>query len=202
MQASPPTRHRVPTRVPSRRPASPHPRPWIRAGVVAFAAHVGYELAAGVAVPLAGRIGPVAACALHGGGALAAYQAAARVPPGRGGRAFAVLDGFMAAAVLGHFTAWPRATRAGLPWLTECEGMSGRLMPAYNLILHASAVTALGGLREVGDSRRWALGTVAVVAPVMRWAQPREYESLRAQAARRPGWWNRRHARAQGSLRP
>jgi hypothetical protein len=102
-----------------------------------------------------------------------------------------VLDGLYVGAVVAHLAAWPR-TRPWLPWLTECEGMSGRLMPAYNLVLLGSVVAGVGGLVEA--RRPWAAVVPLVVAAVMVPEQHREHARLVAQARRRPGWWNRRLA--------
>lgn len=166
-------------------------RPWTRAGAVAFAAHLGYEVAAGVAVPLASRLGPGPVAAVYAGGVGLAFREAGRRPPDAD-PAFAVLNGAFLAAVLGHFASWPRSSKAGLPWLTECEGLEGRVIAPYNLILYASFVAALGGLVENRRHLRWGLATPAVLVPLFLKEAPREYERLVAQAQRHPRWWNRR----------
>jgi len=69
-------------------------------------------------------------------------------------------------------------SRAAVPWLTECEGLSGRLMWGYNPVLYASGVAAVGGLIENRRAWRWALLTPVVVVPLLRWATPHEYAGL------------------------
>jgi hypothetical protein len=176
-------------------PGSTH-RPWTRVGVVFATGHVFYELVAGVGMPIASVIGPAPAAALFGSGGVVAFREAGRQPRSRD-RTFAVLNGVFLAAVLAHFSGWPRARRWGLPWLTECEGLSGRLMPPYNLMLYASGVAAVGGVVETGRGRGWRAVTPAVLVPavVVPWLigeQHRDHARLVDQAQRTPGWWNRR----------
>ena len=182
-------------RVARTRPArSPHvrTRPWTRFGIVTFAGHVGYELAAGVAVPLAPHLGVRAAAAFLLTPVAAAYVPASRLPSPRGDRPFAVANGFFLAAVLGHYSSWPRVWRNGVPWLTECEGLEGPVIAPYNVLLQASGVAAIAGLVENRSQWRWGVATTLLVAPMLRWVTPREYARLKEQAARRPRWWNRR----------
>jgi len=108
---------------------------------------------------------------------------------------FALVNGLFLSAVLAHFTTWPRTTRAGLPWLRECEGLRGRVIGPYNLLLYASAVAAVGGLVENRRAWPWGALTPLAAVPLLRRATPREYERLLAQAACRPRWWNRRLTR-------
>lgn len=149
-----------------------------------------YELAAGVAVPLASRIGVGPAAALFGGATAAAYRQAGR----RDGAdaVFCAVDGLALAAVLGHFSSWPRTRRYGLPWLEECEGLRGRVLQPYNLLLHASGLLAAAGLFEHRRGRGWGLLAGAIALPLLRQQAPREYDRLLDQAARHPRWWNRR----------
>ena len=166
-------------------------RPWTRLGAIATGAHVFYELAAGVAMPFASQVGPIGAATAFGASSTLVYREAGRQPPSRDS-AFSIVNGVFLSAVIGHFASWPRTTVAGLPWLTECEGLTGRLMPAYNAILYVSAVAAIGGLIE---NRRGGLrGAVAPLAlvPLLVFETPREYTRLQIQARRRPRWWNRR----------
>ena len=158
--------------------------------------HVFYGLVAGVGMPFASVIGAAPAATLFGLGGVVAFREAGRLPRSRD-TTFAVLNGFFLSAVLAHLSAWPRTSRRGLPWLTECEGLSGRLMPPYNLMLYASGVAAVGGLLETGRGRGWrgvapAVLVPAVVVPWLIGEQHRDHARLVAQAQRRPGWWNRR----------
>jgi hypothetical protein len=169
-------------------------RLWTRAGVMAVAGHLGYELLAGVSVPMASRLGIKTAVTGYAAATAALYHAAGHVPPSRGHRRFAVLNGLFASAVISHFTSWPRTTRAGLPWLTECEGLTGEVIGPYNLLLHGSAVAAVAGVVENRRAWPWFVTTVAVVVPLLRRETDREFQRLLAQAAQTPRWWNRRLA--------
>ena len=160
--------------------------------MVGVAGHLAYELAAGVAVPGASRLGVSATTAAYAVSSALAYRAAGHLPSPRGDRRFAVANGLFASAVISHFTSWPRTTRAGLPWLTECEGLDGRLIAPYNAILYLSAVAAVGGAVENRGAWQWFALTPAVVVPLLRRETPVEYHRLLAQAAQRPRWWNRR----------
>jgi hypothetical protein len=170
------------------------PRRWTQAGTVAIGAHVFYELAAGVGMPFASRVGPAPAAVLWGAGSAVAFREAGRQPPSRD-PAFAVLNGMFLSAVIAHFATWPRTRRTGLPWLTECEGLRGRLMAPYNGILYLSAGSALAALlTENRRGRVWGALVPVAVVPWLMSEQHREHARLRAQAVRRPAWWNRRLA--------
>jgi hypothetical protein len=183
-------------RLDPRRPEQPPERLWTRVGTLAHCAHAFYELASGVGMPLASRVGPAPSAALFGGGSLLLIRGAGRQPRSRD-PAFAVANAMFLSAVLAHLTGWPRTRVAGLPWLIECEGLSGRLMVPYNLVLYTSGVAAIGGLVETGRDRPWrtaAIGAAvpAVLVPWLIQLQHDEHDRLRAQARRRPRWWNRR----------
>ena len=162
--------------------------------MLAVAGHLTYELLGGVAVPLASRVGTAPAATAYAVSSVVAYRAAGRLGPPSGDRRFAVANGLFASAVVTHATSWPRTTRAGLPWLTECEGLEGRVMGPYNAVLYVSAVAALGGAFETRRAWRWFAVTPLVAVPLLRRETPAEYQRLLAQAAERPRWWNRRLA--------
>jgi hypothetical protein len=153
--------------------------------------HVLYELVAGVAVPLASRVGVAPAAALFGAGTVAAYTEAGRRPP-TSDPAFCALNGLYLAAVLGHFVTWPSTRRFRLPWLTECEGLRGPVIQPYNAILHLSWIAAIAGLIENRHGRRWGALVPAIVTPVLVRVTPHEYQRLLDRARLRPRWWNRR----------
>jgi hypothetical protein len=187
------TRLSVTTRAHNVRTPSPRHshRPWTRLGAVAVGAHVFYELAAGAAVPYASRLGLMPAATLYAAGGAWAFRAAGRLPASRD-CAFSVLNGAFLSAVIGHFATWPHTTVAGLPWLVECEGLTGRLMPAYNAILYASGFAAVGGLIENRRGCLWGVLVPTPLVPLFMYETVREYARLQAQARRRPRWWNRR----------
>lgn len=145
-------------------------------------------------MPLASRVGVTAATTGYAVSSVVAYRTAGRLSSSRGDRRFAVANGLFASAVISHFTSWPRTTRAGLPWLTECEGIEGRLMGPYNALLYVSSVAAVGGAVENRRAWRWFAVTLLVVAPLLRRETSPEYQRLLTQAAERPRWWNRRLA--------
>lgn len=157
-------------------------------------AHVFYELAAGVGMPFASWTGPLKAAALWGGGGAFVVRAADRKPP-EWDTAFAALNGFYLAASLAHLTGWPATRRACLPWLTECEGMSGRVIQPYNSVLYLSAGSALLALAtENRRGRAWARLVPLLAVPALVRAQHLENARLQAAASQRPAWWNRRLA--------
>jgi hypothetical protein len=95
--------------------------------------------------------------------------------------------------VVAHYSAWPRRrTRLGLPWLTECEGLRGDIMPAYNAILLASAAAAATALVRENRSAPAVLGWAPLLlVPLFGRSQHRELDRLVELAGRRPAWWNR-----------
>lgn len=168
-------------------------RPMTRLGVAGLAAHVFFELGAGVGMPLASVVGPVRAAVLWAVTAGSVWQRA-----GRSSRdwMFVVVNGFGVAAVTAHLAGWPtRRTRAGLPWLLDCEGLGPQLMRYYNPILYASlAACAAALIRENrGAPRKLALLPLALV-PLLAAAQHAEHRRLKDIATHAPAWWNRRLA--------
>jgi hypothetical protein len=167
-------------------------RPWTRLGIVGMAAHLGYELAAGVGVPLASRVGPLVAGGGYAGTLAVAYREAGQLRGSRGEAVFAALNGVFLAAVVNHYTLWPRDAERRIPWLVECEGLHGRVIGPYNVMLQGAVLCSLAGLLENRDGWSWGIGFAVGTFPFFRWATPREYDRLVTQAQRRPRWWNRR----------
>lgn len=176
-------RHRDPI------PSSGH-RPWTRAGTLAVGSHVFYELAAGVAIPHASRLGIGPMAAFFGTGTAVAYREAGRRPPSAD-PSFNALNGLYLALVAGHALTWPRRW-AAVPWFTECEGLRGPVLTPYNVILQLSWIAAIGGIAENRRGRRWAVVVPALAIPVLAREAPREFDRLLEQARERPRWWNRR----------
>jgi hypothetical protein len=175
-------------------------RRWTRLGALGIGAHVFYELAAGVGMPLASRLGPRAAAVLWGAGTVVTFREAGRQPHSRDS-AFVALNAAFLSAVIAHFAGWPRTRVVGLPWLTECEGLTGPVIAPYNVILYVSGAAALGGLVENKRGRVLGVAVPVVLVPLLIGGQRREFSRLRAQARRHPGWWNRRLRTADSSLR-
>lgn len=167
-------------------------RPVTRMSAVSLAGHVLYELLAGVGAPFASVLGAAPAAGLWTLGT-AEVVARARTAPRSSDGAFATANGIALAAVVAHLVGWPRRWRRGLPWLTECEGLGPEMMPAYNAVVYAGGASALVALAtENRSAPLWrAVGPLAAVPFLVR-LQHWEHRRLRAEAARRPGWWNRR----------
>jgi hypothetical protein len=161
-------------------------RPWTRTGSLAVGAHVFYELAAGVSMPLASRLGIAPAAVLYGTATAASYREAGR-RPASADPAFNALNGLYLGLVAGHARTWPRWW-AGVPWPRECEGLRGPVLTPYNLILQLSWMAAVGGIVENRGGRRWAA--------------PREFDRFVEQARQRPRWWNRRLQPGTGTVVP
>ncbi len=168
-------------------------RPFTQVAVLGLGGHVLFELAAGVGMPLVSVIGPGRAAGLWATATTATIHQARRQPPARSA-VFGLVNGFGLAAVLAHFSAWPKEqTRLGLPWLTDCEGLGRQLMPAYNTILYVCGVASIGGLVwESKGGRRLGLLFSVSAAPLLAIGQRWEFQRLRRQAEERPSWWNRR----------
>ncbi|GHB54608.1 hypothetical protein GCM10010377_52170 [Streptomyces viridiviolaceus] len=146
-------------------------------------------------MPLASVLGPFTAATAWTVGTGTAWRTAG-TRPASADSAFAVLNSVSLAAVIAHLTAWPRRrTRLAIPWLADCEGLGPRLMPYYNPILYVSGAAAVAALVLENDSasRRLPLLTFPLV-PLLVAAQRAEHRRLKAIAATRPGWWNRRLA--------
>ena len=152
-------------------------RPWTRAAASWTGAHVFYELLAGVAMPFASRLGPRTAAAFWAGSTVAAYHHAGRQPAARDD-VFGALNGLYLSAVIAHFLGWPRTTRMGLPWLTECEGLTGPVISPYNVILHLSGITAVGGLVENRRAAVWGALVPLLTVPWLLGEQQREFSRL------------------------
>lgn len=142
-------------------------------------------------MPYASRVGVVPAGLFYGVSAVAVWREAGRRPTDQDA-VFSVINGVFLSLVIAHFASWPHRSIAGIPWLEECEGLSGRHMPAYNGILYVSAIAGLAGLVE--NRRGGFRGAVVppLLVPILVFESPREHARLLAQARRRCGWWNRR----------
>lgn len=168
-------------------------RPLTTVSVLGVAAHIFYELGCGVGMPLASVLGPRLAAATWSG-ATGALLVSARRPGRARDVGFVLFHGASLSVALGHLSGWPRR-HLGLPvpWLSTCEGLGGRLMPAYNVILYTCAASAVAALvRENGSaSRSFALPPVLLFRLLAR-TQHAEYDRMVEDAHRQPRWSYRR----------
>nr|WP_146218433.1 hypothetical protein [Micromonospora acroterricola] len=168
-------------------------RPLTRIATAGLAAHVFFELGAGVGMPAASVLGPAPAAGLWALTTGTLLRTAGTRPASSDG-VFAVSNGVGLAAVIAHLRGWPRRrTRLGLPWLRECEGLGPELMRYYNPILYVSGAAALGALlRENRSAPRYVPLLTLGLVPLLIVTQHAEHWRLREMSHRRPGWWNRR----------
>jgi hypothetical protein len=178
-------RRRIPAKPAGRRPLT-------RLTVASLAAHVVFELGAGVGMPLASVLGPYRAAGFWTLATGGVWIASAR--DDSADKVLAAANGFGIAAISAHLLGWPhRRTRTGLPWLEDCEGLGSELMPFYNPILYFSGVTGLLAIVRENRTARLhlpmaMLGLVPALIAYQHW----EHRRLLRQAHTRPGWWNRR----------
>ncbi len=174
----------------------PGRRPLTRLATAGLAAHVFFELSAGVGLPTASVLGPAPAAGAWALGIRAVWRAAAD-RPASGDAGLAAWNVLGLAAVAAHFTGWPRRrTRAGVPWLRDCEGLGPELMRFYNPILYVSGAASLAALiAENRSAPRYLPLLVPALVPALIRVQHAEHERLKDRARRRPAWWNRRLTR-------
>lgn len=166
-------------------------RPFTALTAVGTAAHHGFELNAGVGLVFQPYLGLPGAIACWATNLPFLFWAAAR-----GDERFDKPLAFASGAALGgmsvHYTIWPWRARAGLPWLTEAEGLSKEQLPAYNTILLLWALSsAVAFVRETPRGvRRWfVLG--AFTALPFRASAKHHFRWASEQARTNPAWWNR-----------
>ena len=166
-------------------------RPFTAMTVLGTAAHHGFELNAGVGLVFQPYLGLGGSVAYWATNLSFLFWAAAR-----GGERFDKPLAFGNGAALGgmavHFTIWPWKMRAGLPLLTEAEGLSTDQLPTYNAILWAWALaSALAFLRETPKgARRWFVLGVLNALP-LRASAKHHFRWATEQARTNPAWWNR-----------
>jgi hypothetical protein len=142
-------------------------------------------------MPFSSVRGPAPAAVGWAAGIAAGYTAAGRASGTRDG-AFGVMNGIFLSAVLAHFIYWPTRRIVGVPWLTECEGLRGKVIAPYNVILYTSGVAAVAGLTENGRAGRRGALVPLILVPILLVIQDVEFARLEQQAQQRPAWWNRR----------
>ena len=166
-------------------------RPFHVLATAGTAAHHGFELASGVGLVFQPQLGLPGALALWATALPGLVTASAR-GSSRWDAPLAFANGAGLAGAAVHFTLWPWAARAGVPMLTEAEGLSPGQLPAYNAVLWAWALASLAALvtETPPRVRRWfALGTLSGVP--LRLSARHHFSWARQQARVNPAWWNR-----------
>jgi hypothetical protein len=166
-------------------------RPFTALTAAGTGAHHAFEVRSGVGLvfePFLGRAGARAFWAVQ----LPAWVAGAWA--GRGARVekwLALNNGMGLAGGLVHFAEWPWETRAGVPYLTEAEGMTDERLDAYNTVLHLWIVAAALAvvLETPRHARRWALAGLLMGEPLRRSAR-HHFKWAREQARREPDKWS------------
>jgi hypothetical protein len=171
-------------------------RPFHLMAVLGMAAHNVFELAAGVGLILQPQLGLRGASALWGGALPATAFVAGRGSERWEGPLAVGLGGALGAVVV-HYVVWPWRLRRGIPVLTEAEGLRGRALAAYNLLLLAWGTVALFGLSRETPGRHRTLVALSAVGTVASGLAPgpfninNHFKWLREQARSDPAWWNR-----------
>jgi hypothetical protein len=182
----------VSVRLPAADGGRGHARPFTRLAICGLGAHVFFELASGVGMPLASVIGPLRAATLWATATGGGVRAAATVPKSCD-PFFATANAAALAVVTAHLSGWPRRPISlGLPWLVECEGLDADKMPAYNCILYLSGAAALAALltENAAPRARFALAPLCLIRVAIR-AQHAEHRRMLALTESAPRWWNR-----------
>ncbi len=167
-------------------------RPLTAASIAGTAAHHAFELGAGVGLVWQPELGLPGALALWGTALPLGYVQAVRSDEAME-PVLAFSLGASVGGVATHFLLWPWRRRLGVfPWLTEAEGLRGRQLPAYNVLLYLWGAAAVGALAKETPprSRKWAaLG----IASTLLFVKSAEYHFRWAneQARVNPKWWNR-----------
>lgn len=167
-------------------------RPFGIATALGTAAHHGFELASGVGLVWQPELGLSGATALWTS-QLAGWVALCIRGDDRSEPVLATLAGASLAGVAVHYLIWPwRLGPLGIPVLREAEGLSPRLMPAYNAILDGWAAAALASIIfEERRHWRWAVVGGVCALPVLARSARHHFEWLGQQAVTNPRWWNR-----------
>jgi hypothetical protein len=156
------------------------------------AAHHSFELAQGIGLVSQPELGLVGAGALWGS-QLPAWAGLAWNGGERWNKVLAVASGASLGGVVVHYHLWPwRFDRAGIPFLTEAEGMPSSAMGPYNILLRFWFVASmLSIVREVSPrDRKWVAVGLATT-PLLVKSAKHHFVWLHEQAESNPAWWNR-----------
>jgi hypothetical protein len=166
-------------------------RPFTALTALGTMAHHGFELSSGVGLVFEPFIGRRGAIALWGVQLPGWLLGAVSSDDQRVEKLLALSNGMGLSGAVVHFIEWPWERRAGIPYLTEAEGMGAERLPAYNTILHLwFASGALAVLTETPrHARRWALVGVLLGEP-LRWSAIHHFRWAREQAMADPDRWS------------
>jgi hypothetical protein len=156
------------------------------------AAHHGFELTSGVGLVMQPELGLVGASAVWGV-QIPLWITLAAKGSRRWDRLLAVFSGAALAGVVVHFILWPwRRNKLGLPVLSEAEGLSPSLLPAYSALLHVWGAASVSSivLDVRPGHRRWSLVGLATL-PLLRKSAKHHFEWIAQEAQKNPAWWNR-----------
>jgi hypothetical protein len=158
---------------------------------IATALHHAFELAAGAGLVFQPYVGLRGATVMWSVVFPGWFVAAAR-GSARWDRPLAFLTGLSIGGAAVHFTLWPWEMRAGLPLLTEAEGLEPGQLPAYNVVLYGWALAAIAALAKETPrgARRWALAGMATAVP-LRFSARHHFTWIKQQGREHPAWWNR-----------
>lgn len=154
------------------------------------ATHQLFELCAGSGVIGQARVGlPPAACL---SALLDAVWVAAALDERRDWeRPLAAGAGAALAAPILHYTLFPWSLRWGIPVLVEAEGLKGRQLAGYNVVLFCwGAAGAAALMATPGRRRAWAVAGLLGAAAFRQLAQD-HIVWIQDEARRNPSWWNR-----------
>jgi hypothetical protein len=162
-------------------------RPFHVLATAGTAAHHGFELASGVGLVFQPQLG-LAGALSYWAAVLPGLATASTRGSSRWDAPLAFANGAGLAGAAVHFTLWPWTVRAGVPVLTEAEGLSSRQLPAYNAVLWAWALASLAALitETPRRARRWFL--LGMLSGVPLRISARHHFSW---ARVNPAWWNR-----------
>lgn len=170
------------------------------APVLGTVAHHGFELAAGVGLVFQPYLG-LGGAAVAWGVSLPGWAWLVSRGSPSADRALSFLAGVSLAGALLHFKLWPvewrpAGRKLAVPVLIEAEGLSPRQLPFYNAILYGWAAGSL--LAVVGGTPRGKRGIAAaglLMAVPLSASARHHFEWIRAEAERKPAWWNRAGSR-------
>lgn len=153
--------------------------------------HQVFELLGGAGIFFQRYVGMGGALGLWAYGVAAWLRVAARGSR-RWDAPLAFAAGSSVATVVLHFDLWPWSLHGPLPLLDEAEGFPPGYLPAYNAVLYAWLLAAIGAiaLDTPPPARRWSVTGFVAALPLAHEAR-RHFLWVHEQSQRNPSWWNR-----------